>query len=122
MAYEQVQRADDALDAYQRALSLSPNNPSVLSNMAMFHATRGQLGEAERLLRIAVTQPGATVQIRQNLALVLGLQGKLSEAERLVREDLPPELANNNIAYLQAVAAAQSQGVSPSLPASARGG
>ena len=42
------------------------------------------------------------MQIRQNLALILGLEGKLAEAEQLERQDLPPELADANIAYLKA--------------------
>jgi len=117
VAYEQIDLADDALAAYERALSLSPNNPAVLSNEAMFHLARGEAFRAEDLLRRAVAQPGATVQIRQNLALVLGVEGKLSEAERLVRMDLPPELANNNIAYLRALAAGQAP-----RPTAARGG
>jgi Flp pilus assembly protein TadD len=45
------------------------------------------------------------VQERQNLALVLGLEGKIAEAERLARQDLPPELGENNIAYWKAAAA-----------------
>ena len=40
--------------------------------------------------------------MRQNLALILGLEGKLAEAERLERQDLPPELAEANMAYLRA--------------------
>lgn len=43
--------------------------------------------------------------MRQNLSLVLGLQGKFPEAEKLMRQDLPPEVAENNLAYLRAVAA-----------------
>ena len=34
--------------------------------------------------------------------MVLGLQGKLAEAEQLARQDLPPEQAENNLAYLRA--------------------
>jgi Flp pilus assembly protein TadD len=74
----------------------------VLSNLALFHAARGDAPPAEALLRRAVAQPGADAQERQNLALVLGLQGKLAEAERLMRQDLPPEVANANLAYLRA--------------------
>ena len=44
------------------------------------------------------------MEIRQNLALVLGLQGRLAEAEKLARQDLPPEIVNNNMAYLRAAA------------------
>jgi Flp pilus assembly protein TadD len=104
VALEQVGRDEDALAAYGEALKLSPDNPAILSNLAMFHASRGDAAQAETLLRKAIGRPGgATTQIRQNLSLVLGYQGKLAEAEKMLREDLPPAMADNNIAYLKAV-------------------
>jgi len=102
VAYEQVSRLDEAKASYELALSLSPNNPSVLTNLALFHAGKGDAAQAETLLRSAATQPAATLQVRQNLALVLGMQGKLAEAEKMLREDLPPAAAENNLAYLRA--------------------
>lgn len=107
VAYDQVERPADAEAAWRQALVLSPNNPAVLSNLALHDAARGDTAQAETLLRQAVAQPGATIQIRQNLALVLGLQGKLAEAEDLTRRDLPPEVADNNLAYLRAARAAE---------------
>lgn len=105
VAYGQVSRDEDAAAAWRQALALSPDNPAVLSNQAMQAASHGDLSAAEALLRQAAADPRATVQERQNLALVLGLQGKFAEAERLARQDLPPELAENNIAYWKAAAA-----------------
>ena len=102
VAYEQTQRPDEAREAFMAALALSPENPSVLSNLAMFHAARGDKAQAETLLRRAVAGPGAGIRERQNLALVLGLQGKLAEAEKLMRQDLPPQQAAANLAYLRA--------------------
>lgn len=102
VAYEQVSRPQDAEAAWRQALALSPNNPAVLSNLAMHYAAAGQTAQAEALLRQAAAQPEASLQVRQNLALVLGLQGRLSEAEQLQRRDLPPELAEANMAYLRA--------------------
>jgi Flp pilus assembly protein TadD len=104
VAYGQVSREEDAAAAWRQALSLSPNNPAVLSNQAMQAASHGDLPGAEALLRQAAADPRATIQERQNLALVLGLQGKFAEAEQLARRDLPPELAENNIAYWKAAA------------------
>jgi Flp pilus assembly protein TadD len=101
VALEQSQRPEEAKAAYEQALALSPDNPSVLTNLALFHAGRGDAPGAETLLRRAVARPEATARERQNLALVLGLQGKLAEAERLMRQDLPPEVANANLAYLR---------------------
>jgi Flp pilus assembly protein TadD len=54
------------------------------------------------MLRAAAARPDATIQVRQNLALLLGLQGRLTEAEKLARQDLPPALVANNMAYLRA--------------------
>ncbi len=103
VAYEQSERHEEALAAHTRALTLAPNSPAALSNMALFRATHGAPGEAEVLLRKAVAQPGASAKERQNLALVLGMEGKMGEAEQLIREDLPPEQANANIAYLKSL-------------------
>lgn len=102
VSYEQVQRPDDAVAAYEQALRLSPDNPSALSNLAMFHAARGEAAKAEPLLRRAAARPDAAKEVRLNLAMILGVQGNLKEAERVLREELPPEQANNNLAYLQA--------------------
>jgi Flp pilus assembly protein TadD len=104
VAYEQVSRLEDAEAAWKKALELSPDNPAVLSNLAMHAAAAGRAGEAETLLRKAVLQPGSDLKVRQNLALVLGLEGKLDEAEKIQRQDLPPELAEANMAYLRAAA------------------
>lgn len=106
VAYEQNEQPDLARDAYERALRLAPDAPQALSNYALFRATHGETQAAEAMLRRAVAAPGAGAAERQNLALVLGLQGKMGEAERLIRQDLPPELADQNLAYLRAISAA----------------
>jgi len=100
-AYEQVRRSDDARAAWSQALALSPDNPNVLTNIAMASVTRGDTAAAEPLLRRAVAQPGASLQVRLNLAMVLGLNGQLAEAEQMLRRDLPPEAADRNLAWLR---------------------
>jgi Flp pilus assembly protein TadD len=102
VAYEQVSRLDEAEAAFRRALELSPDNPAVLSNLAMHEAAAGRTADAETLLRKAAARPDAGLQVRQNLALILGLEGKLAEAETIQRQDLPPALADANMAYLKA--------------------
>lgn len=102
VALDESKRSDEAMPMWDKALTLSPNNPSVLTNQAMFKAGNGDLTQAEAILRRAVALPGASVQVRQNLALVLGMQGKLPEAEKLLRQDLPPDVADKNLAWLQA--------------------
>ena len=101
VAYDQVKRTDDAQVAWATALKLSPNNATVLTNIAMAKVQAGDLAGAEPLLRTAAAQKDATLQVRQNLALVLGLEGKMAEAEKLLRQDLPPQQADANLAWLQ---------------------
>lgn len=101
VAYEQVRRPEDAADAWARGLALSPENPAILTNMAMGPMTSGDLATAEGLLRRAAVSPEAGLQVRQNLALVLGLRGELGEAERMLRRDLPPEMADANLAWIR---------------------
>lgn len=100
-AYEQVRRPDDARAAWAQALAISPENPDVLTNMAISAMTRGDAVSAEPLLRRAAAQPGASLKVRLNLAMVLGLTGKIGEAEQMLRRDLPPEAADSNLAWLR---------------------
>lgn len=101
VAYQQVRRPDDARGVWNEALRLSPDNPEVLTNAAMAQATGGDAAGAEILLRRAVAQPSATLQMRLNLAMVLGLQGKTAEAEQIIRRDLPPDAADRNLEWLR---------------------
>lgn len=105
VAYEQVRRFDDARAAWNQALTLSPDNPDVLTNAAMAAMTQGDAAGAESLLRRAAAQAGASPKVRQNLAMVLGLQGKMGEAEQILRRELPPELAEKNLQWLSERAA-----------------
>jgi len=102
VALDETRRGSEAQAMWDKALSLSPDNPAVLTNKALYLASSGDLAGAETILRRAVTQPGAGIQVRQNLALILGLQGKMPEAEKLLRQDLPPDQADQNLAWLQA--------------------
>ena len=80
---------------------MAPNAATPLANLAMYAAGHNDLTGAESLLRKAGRLGDATVQVRLNLALVLGLEGCLAEAETLSRQDLPPDQAASNIAWLR---------------------
>ena len=102
VALEQSERDQEALAAHEKALALAPGNPATLTNLGMYFATHGQAARAEPLLRQAAAAPGAGVQERENLALVLGMEGRFEESERIERQDLPPAVVDNNLAYLHA--------------------
>ncbi|MEN6542359.1 tetratricopeptide repeat protein [Parvibaculum sp.] len=101
VALDQTGRYGEAQEKYKAALKLDPGNPSVLTNLGLSYALQGDLDHAEQTLRQAVADPRATASARQNLVVVLGLKGNFDEASRIARADLPPEVAENNIAYLR---------------------
>lgn len=105
VALDQMGRYDEAKRHYNDALALSPDNPSILTNLGLSHALTGDLDMAERTLRQAVANSRSDAYARQNLAIVLGLKGNFDEAERLARADLPPSVADANMAYLRSMLA-----------------
>jgi Flp pilus assembly protein TadD len=78
----------EAIPYYERALSLSHDQPSILSNLALAHAMSGEPAKAELMLRQAAAADPSAPKIRQNLALVLGLQGKYDEAKQIAGADM----------------------------------
>jgi len=94
---------DAAIPYFERALAISPDQPSVLSNLALAHAMNGDSARAETLLRQAAANDADSPRIRQNLALVLGLQGKYDEAKVVASRDIPVSRATENADYLRQV-------------------
>jgi Flp pilus assembly protein TadD len=91
----------EAIPFYERALTLSPNNPGVMNNLAMAYAMTGDAKKAEGILREALTSPGATPKVRENLALVLGLQGRYDESKAVATGILNSDSAAANADYLR---------------------
>ncbi len=104
---DQLGRPDEARLKYRAALDISPNEPSVLSNLGMSYLLTKDLRTAEVYLKKAVDLPGADSRVRQNLALVVGLQGRYQEAENIARQELSSEQAEANIAYLRTMMSQQ---------------
>lgn len=104
---DQIGQKDDARQLYRKALELKPNEPSVLSNLGMSYVLEGDLRTAETYMRSAAQQPNADSRVRQNLALVVGLQGRFDEAEKIASQELSPEQAKANAAYLRQMLAQQ---------------
>ena len=99
IAYDRVGMYDQAERRYRQALTLSPENAIVMNNFALSLAQAGRLPEAVEMLERAAAQPEATPRMRQNLAMLYAMKGDLASAERYVRRDMPPEIADQNMAY-----------------------
>lgn len=104
---DQMGRHAEAQKHYTSALKIMPDEPSVLSNLAMSYMLMKDLKRAEETLRRAVSQQGASPKVRQNLALVVGLQGRFDEAEKIAAAELPPSEAEANVTYLRQMLAQQ---------------
>lgn len=104
---DQLGQPQQARDLYRRALDTKPNEPSVLSNLGMSYLLEGDLKTAETYMKSAAEQPGADSRVRQNLALAVGLQGRFDEAERIASQELSPEQAKANVAYLRSMLSQQ---------------
>jgi Flp pilus assembly protein TadD len=107
---DQMGRHAEAQRYYLTALRIVPNEPSVLSNLGLSYALTHDLLDAEKVLRQAVAQHPVDPRVQQNLALVVGLEGRFAEAESIASNDLPPDEAAANVAYLQQMLAQKSDG------------
>src|SRR5258705_7740300 len=100
-ALDQLGRHDEARRYYASALKISPDEPSVLSNLGLSYVLSRDLPRADETLRRAYASTKADARVRQNLGLVVGLQGRFAEAETIVKADLPADEAAANVAYLK---------------------
>lgn len=105
LVLDQLGKPIEARMRYRQALTLSRDNPEVLSNMATSYVLTHDLAQAENYLRQAVAQRNASPDVRVNLALVLALQGKREEAQRVAMTGVTPEQARQNIDALNAATA-----------------
>ena len=71
-----------ALKAYQRSVAEDGLTPDILNGMAVAHMKLGRLGEAERLLRGAVSQDQDFGPAWNNLGVLLANTGRYLEAKR----------------------------------------
>lgn len=106
---DQMGRHQDAQRHYASALKITPDEPSVLSNLGLSYALSKNLKKAEDTLRRANDRGGGERKVRQNLALVVGLQGRRAEAEDIARGELPPDEAEANVAFLRQMLAEEKE-------------
>jgi Flp pilus assembly protein TadD len=98
---DQLGRAEEARQYYASALKISPNEPSVLSNLGLSYMLSKDLRMAEETLRRAYGHVNAEPRVRQNLALVVGLRGHVAEAESILKADRSAGEAAADVAHLR---------------------
>ena len=90
----------EAVGFYERALTLSQDQTSVMNNLAMAYAASGDAAKAEEVLR-RIEFKGGNPKIRQNLALVLGLQGKFDEGKQVSAKEIGQDGAASDAEYMK---------------------
>jgi len=98
---DQMGRFEEARQYYANALTIAPDEPSVLSNVGLSYLLSKDLAKAEEILRRAHGLRNKDPRVRMNLAVVLSLEGKHAEADGIVKADLPPDEATAKSAELK---------------------
>jgi Flp pilus assembly protein TadD len=83
-------RPNEALEAFERAQSLAPNDLDVATNMALAQALMGRTDEAVAAMQAVAQSPLAQPRHRANLIMVLGIAGRIDEAQAVNGPDLSP--------------------------------
>lgn len=104
----------EAIPFLERALTLAPDQLSVINNLAMAYAVDGQAPRAEAMLR-PVLASTSNPKVRQNLVIVLSVQGKFDEARGLASEDPSTAIATANVDLLRTIAKAEPRASTPAL-------
>ena len=81
-ALMRLDRSDEAIEPMQRALALHPGDVDMLSNYGLARSVKGDMVQAEVLLRRAVRHAPKFKQGWFNLAIVMRAQARLQDAEK----------------------------------------
>jgi tetratricopeptide (TPR) repeat protein len=104
---DQLGQTDNARQLYQQGAGLGAER--AVDPLQSRHVLRDQWRPfvCRECTCARPTAPGADSRVRQNLALVVGLQGRFEEAEQIARQELSPEQAQANVAYLRSMLSQQ---------------
>lgn len=75
----ELQRFDEATEAYEKCLALQPNFADALNNLATIHRRRGLLEQSEALCRRVLALQPELAQAWYNLSLTLLEQGRVED-------------------------------------------
>lgn len=80
-AQERGKLLAEATSYFQKALELEPQNPVALTEMAMVHLARGQIGEGKKTLEKALQADSSHTPAHSQLGVALVKEGNLKRAQ-----------------------------------------
>lgn len=83
-------RSEEALNAFERAQSLAPNDLDVTANMAFAQVLVGRTDAAVAAMQTVVQSPLAQPRHRANLVMMLAIAGRVDEARAMTVPELSP--------------------------------
>jgi len=111
IAYEGVERENDAVDAYEEAMRIPSYRAAAALRLAELRARRGAVKEAKDFLRKSLESAPEDLRAEEELAAVSRVLGGTAEGEKIARERLArfplsdflqEELGQTNILHLAA--------------------
>ena len=87
-ARRQLNRLEEAKDAFLKALSFNPNSVEAANDLAVIYIEEGNWAEANALLEKAVALVGTAPAMLLNFARCLAKTGRVDDAERVARKAL----------------------------------
>lgn len=78
----------EAIASYNKALELSPDNPTVLNNMAVSMMMKGKYNEAEEYASRSIENPEVSTQAFKTYAKILAFKGDTQKAQEILTEKL----------------------------------
>ena len=94
---------DESMAYYERALTYSKDNPSILNNVGLTLAMDKQYDKAIQALtkaaQFAPTDSSQKTQVDMNLALTYGVSGDMAMAEKIASQHVSGPALYNNLGY-----------------------
>jgi Tfp pilus assembly protein PilF len=87
---------------FTAALAAAPRDVNLLNDFGCFHDRQGNLAEAERLFRQALSLDSGYVRAQINLGVTLVRQGRVEEAFQAFAPAVGPAAAHSNVGILLA--------------------
>ena len=91
-----------AMAEYEKALALHPNDANLLNDVGYHYYEAGNLPEAEKWLRKAVSAAGSCQRAWINLGIVLGKEGHYDESYEAFAKAVSPGQARANVGMILA--------------------